>query len=191
MGQDLEQAETPNAPPTPLLRLGGTGALLVVLLFSSALDLYFFTGFFSSDDCTYFASAKLLAEQGGYSNLSPGAQRLPIVGWAALVILIGGANIQIVAGSFIFFHQLLNLLTFWLVKRFADTRAALLAAFVLATFPLLIQYSTMLLPDLEQTCGYMLAFLFYTLWRDNLEKRPLLAWLAFGLRVLGFGRWPL
>jgi|GEM_PF-4420774 len=187
MGQDLEQAETPNAPPTPLLRLGGTGALLVVLLFSSALDLYFFTGFFSSDDCTYFASAKLLAEQGGYSNLSPGAQRLPIVGWAALVILIGGANIQIVAGSFIFFHQLLNLLTFWLVKRFADTRAALLAAFVLATFPLLIQYSTMLLPDLEQTCGYMLAFLFYTLWRDNLEKRPLLAWLAFLAAGVGVG----
>ena len=167
------------ARDTSAKRPGLAGMLVAVLLISSAIDAYFFTGFFSSDDQTYYSTALRYVQEGTFTSLNVGSMRLPMVGWIMLVILICGPHVQAVALSYILFHQLLNVLGYFIVKRLYDARAGLLTAYLLAMFPLLIVYSSMILPDVQLACGYALALLCYLEWRDNLAKRPFRAWLLF------------
>lgn len=178
MDQDAGQslARDPRAGGEPMVRLGGSGMLLLILLLSTALDLYFFTGHYSSDDCTYFLAGDRLVRDGALPNLSQGAIRLTLAGWNALVIWLFGPQVQIVAASYILFHQFLNALTFVLIKRLSDTRAAALGTYYVATFPLLLVYSGMILPDMPVACGCVLAFICYLSWRGNRESRSVKAW---------------
>ena len=181
MNQAAETAvkERTCASCAPLFQFHGGGMLLLILLFSTLLDFYFFTGYFASDDQTYYDAARHFLETGQYPDLSTGAVRLTLVGWIMLVIQCCGPSIQFVAASFILFHQLLNALTFLMVRGYADRRAGLLAAYLIAVFPLFVTYSSMILPDVPQTCCYVLAVLCSMRWQAWRDTRPILAWLAF------------
>lgn len=174
----LGSAATP-AYRAPLLQLNGSLVLLLILALSTLLDLYFFTGYFASDDRSYFMVARNYLESGKFEDGSLGATRLMLVGWVMLVIRCFGPNLQLVAASFIVFHQVLNALTYLMVREQADRRAALLAAYLAATFPLLVVYASMILPDVEQACAGAAAVLCYAIWRKRRESRPVAAWLAF------------
>ncbi|MCH7871510.1 MAG: glycosyltransferase family 39 protein, partial [Planctomycetes bacterium] len=145
---DTNAAGTGDEAANPPATDSRSGLLVVLILFlSTAIDLFFFTGFYSSDDVSYFGYAvNLLRDEHykvGFSN-----SRLTLVGWNLLVILAVGWRVQIVAASYIFFHQALNLATFFLARRLFDTRVALLATYSVATLSLMVVFSTCISPDI-------------------------------------------
>jgi hypothetical protein len=138
-----------------------TGALLATLLAGSVvLDLLFFTGFIASDDILYTTAARKLAETGMLWP-DPGAHeaRLLMIGWCAFAGFWVEHDVQAVAASFIFFHQALNVLTFALGRHVLGPRVGLLAAAFSAAFPLLVVFSTTILPDIPMTVCFVAALL--------------------------------
>ena len=135
-------------------------ALALVIVCSTVLDLFFFTGFYATDDQQYFRGALgLLA--GRFRDGSPthGEMRLLLTGWNALVVVLCGVRVQWLAASYVVWHQVLNLSSFLLGRQVLDTRAGLLAAYLTATMPLLVVHATMILPDIPLAAFVMLAFL--------------------------------
>ncbi len=162
---------TTNAPPAVSSAAGAGWALLAVLLLSTVLDLVFFTGFYASDDSSYYRAALHLLNGRFPSDPSMGAMRLTIVGWNALVIWLVGPNVQLVAASYILWHQLLNLCTYALGARLFRAPVGLLAAWLVATLPLTVLLSTLISPDTQMAAWVVLS---------------LLAWLAaYGYRGRG------
>jgi hypothetical protein len=150
--------------------------LISIVVLSILLDYIFFTGFFASDDQQYFHGA-LKALRGSFLGNSPshGEMRLTIVGWNAIVITLLGPNVQLVAASYVLWHQLLNLATFAVGRRVANVSAGLLAAFLSATAPAFIIYSTMILPDIPLALFILLSFLaFYEAYhhREKQQTHP-------------------
>ncbi|MBU0637300.1 MAG: phospholipid carrier-dependent glycosyltransferase, partial [Planctomycetes bacterium] len=136
-------------------------ALAAMITLSLAVDLFFFTGFYASDDQQYLRGALSILD-GHFQARGPkhGEMRLTITGWNALVmLLVGPARVQLVAASYVVFHQLLNLVTFALGARLFHPKVGLLAAYVSATIPLLVTFSTMILPDIQMTLWIVLSFL--------------------------------
>ena len=148
----LDQAEGP--------RIGARTALGAILAASVLVDLVFFTGFIASDDVLYTTAARQLAETGTlWPDLAAHEVRLLMIGWCALAGLWVRHDVQAVAASFIVFHQALTLLTFVLARQVQGLGAALLAAILSATFPLLVVYSTTILPDIPMAVCFVAAFL--------------------------------
>ena len=137
-------------------------ALLAILVVSCLVDAFFFTGFYGSDDASYLDAARRVLEDGKLAPLPAFAHiRLTILGWNALIGGLLGFNIQLIAGSYVFFHQLLNVLTFMLGRRLFDNTVALLATFCLAMVPLAVTFSTAVLPDLPMSCFLIMSLLLF------------------------------
>jgi hypothetical protein len=137
-------------------------ALGAILAASVIVDLLFFTGFIASDDVLYTTAARRMAETGTlWPDPAAHEARLLMIGWCALVGVWVRHDVQAVAASFIFFHQLLNLLTFALARPLAGTAAGLLAAALSAAFPLLVVFSTTILPDIPMAACLVAAFLVF------------------------------
>lgn len=135
-------------------------ALAPLLACSVVVDLLFFTGFIASDDVLYTAAARKLAETGRlWPDLAAHEARLFMIGWCALMRRWFREDVQAVAASFVFFHQALNVLTFALARPVQGLGGALLAATLSATFPLLVVFSTTILPDIPMTVGFVASFL--------------------------------
>jgi len=145
--------------------------LALILMLSFIIDLFFFRGYMSHDDTDYFWAAVSLLENGtlGVEHVY-GAERLVIVGWSTLVAWIFGPNVQLMAGSFILFHQMLTVFTFFVAWRAFDRSAGLLAAYYVATVPLIVIYSSCILSDVPLACFLMLSFLLFT-YAYELAKR--------------------
>jgi hypothetical protein len=156
--------ETPNviAPQRELPFRAAVWSLIATVVLSCGLDLFFFSGFYASDDIGYLQGAWKLLTGGKYSK-SPdlSAIRLTMVGWNALIAWLLGYHVQLIAGSYIFYHQLLNVLTFLLARRTHDNAVAVLAAFCMATTPLAVTFSTGILPDLPLACFMLLSLLLF------------------------------
>jgi hypothetical protein len=136
-----------------------TAALALVLAGSVAVDLLFFTGFIASDDVLYTTAARRLAETGSlWPGLAAHEARLLMIGWCALVGALTGQDVQAIAASFVVFHQMVNVLTFWLGRQLRRAAVGVLAAALTATFPLMVVFSTTILPDIPMTACFLAAF---------------------------------
>lgn len=163
--------------------------ILLALVVSLTLDLFFFTGFYGSDDISYFGYAINLLRDGGFT-VTPSNGRLTVLGWNTLVILLAGWNGQAVAASYVLFHQLLNLSTYVLARRLFGDRVALVALFGTVTMPLLIVFSTCILPDLPMACCFVLAlhaFLRGLDARSSDRGGSACRWLLLAGIAVGFG----
>lgn len=150
----------PPAPKAKDLRDGrARGVLVAILVLSTLIDLFFFTGFYSSDDIDYLSLAHHVLQQGQLPDDArlQGAYRIVVLGWNFFVMWLLGPKAQVVAGSYILFHQLLNALTYLLAARVFDRRTALVAAYLTALCPMLISFSTAILPDIPLTCFFVLS----------------------------------
>lgn len=162
-----EQARTSNIENGartygPSSKQAWAWACLAILLFSCALDVFFYSGFYSSDDAAYLEAARRILTGQGYPDRPDlAAIRLTIVGWNALVGLIFGFNIPLIAASYIVFHQFLNVLTFMLARRLFDDAVGLLATYLVATTPLVVTFSTTVLPDIPLSCFLVLSLLLF------------------------------
>lgn len=152
-----------TALPSQSRRWGpGDAWLLAGCLFAAmALDLFFFTGFFSSDDIGYFASTHHIFTTGSAPEFTPlGTQailRATVQGWGLLVMWLFGPHVQLIACSFMVFHLLLVWCVARLSLRLFERRTALVAAWLTATCPIFITHSTTILPDIQMTCCFVLA----------------------------------
>ena len=134
-------------------------ALAALVAASVVVDLVFFTGFIASDDVLYTTAARELAETGRlWPGPAPHEARLLMIGWCALLGLCFRHDVQAIAASFVFFHQALTVLTFVLARPLQGTGGALLTAALSATFPLLVVFSTTILPDIPMTACLVAAF---------------------------------
>lgn len=162
--------------------------LIAILLVSIGIDLFFFTGFYASDDVEYLSAALRVRSEG---RLGPqpglGSTRLTVVGWNMLVASIFGFRIPLIAGSYVVFHQAINFLVCILGRRMFDVRVGLLAAYGMATVPLAVSYSTTVLPDLPMTCFLMLALVAFQSACDagsaGRRQRALILVFASGLSI--------
>lgn len=137
------------------------GLLAAICLLCILLDIFFFTGYYASDDRAYFAGAARVAETGHLGEPLLAHTRLTVMGWNLLVGSLCRFNVQAIAGSYIFFHVWLILLTFKLAEKLGDRRAGLIAAYASATFPLYIIFASSIYPDLPLTCFLVLSLLAY------------------------------
>jgi hypothetical protein len=135
-------------------------AIVAALLAGSvAVDLVFFTGFIASDDVVYTTAAWRLAETAAlWPDLASHEARLLMIGWCALVGVLVGQDVQAIAASFVVFHQAVNLLTFQLGRQLGGARVGVLAAALTASFPLMVGFSTTILPDIPLTACFLAAF---------------------------------
>ena len=135
-------------------------ALAALVAASIAIDLVFFTGFLASDDILYTTAARRLVESGRlWPDAAAHEARLLMIGWCALAASFFREDVQAVAASFVVFHQVLIVLTFLLARPLAGAAGGLLAAAFGATFPLLVVFSTTILPDIPATVCLVAAFL--------------------------------
>ena len=140
---------TPERGANRNMTPAGWWALALILFASAVVDLVFFTGLYASDDLSYLRAAERLLNGGFRSNPALGEMRLTMVGWNALVSTLTGGNIQLVAASYIIWHQLLNACAFALGARLFRSGVGLLAAYLSALVPVHVISSTMVLPDLQ------------------------------------------
>jgi 4-amino-4-deoxy-L-arabinose transferase-like glycosyltransferase len=147
--------------------LKALGAILAVSVF---VDLVFFTGFIASDDVLYVTAARQLVETGTlWPDLAAHEVRLLVIGWCALAGFWVRHDVQTIAASFVLFHQALTVLTFVLARQVQGLGAALLAALLTASFPLLVVYSTTILPDIPMAVCFVAALLAF---RSGLTLAP-------------------
>lgn len=135
--------------------------LLSLVILTIVVDLFFFTGFYSSDDIEYFSSARQWWLHGRYAEDTAldfvAAQRMVMVGWLRLMIGVLGPHPQSLAATFVVFHLALILLTYALSKRIFDWKVGLVAAYFTALTPPFILYSTTILPDIPLACFFVLS----------------------------------
>ena len=136
--------ETSNPAPSPRWVLW---VLVAVLLLALVMDLVFYTGFYASDDIQYIRGAEQLAETGRLSYITTGTIRFVLLLPLAAVIKLTHHNLYAMAASFIVFHLLLILATYWVGRLVHGGVTGLLAAGCLAVCPIAVTYSTTILPD--------------------------------------------
>ncbi len=160
-----------------------------MLLGSSLVDGVFFTGFVGSDDMDYFNGGVALFQGLLGPEILLAETRLTLLIWNALVVELLGPFAQRVAVSYILLHQLLNVATFALGKRLFGPRPALVAVYLFALVPMVIVYSSTILPDIASAAFLVLSLLALSYGLpSSIHTRPVVqaAWmqaagLLFGL----------
>ncbi|MBN1345185.1 MAG: phospholipid carrier-dependent glycosyltransferase [Phycisphaerae bacterium] len=158
--------------------------LVGVIVLSTLTDLFFFTGYYASDDRSSYLSATTHVMETGRLPSSPrvGETRLPILIWNVRVALVVGLDAQRIAASYIALHQVLNLLVFLLGRWAFDRATGIVSAYITGTIPILVIFSSMILPDIPLSCFVVLALLFFLMARERGlggRHRSGLVWMAF------------
>ena len=125
------------------------GGLLLLALF---LDGVFFTGYYGSDDVKYLDAASAIANGESPDFAEFGTARLGVVLPMAAMIFITGQVLPAVNLVFIGYHLLLIALTYRLGATLHGRTAGLVAAALTTGCPLVLYYSTMILPDFALSC---------------------------------------
>lgn len=162
------RGETPpagfRAGPVSYLVLGA------IVLVCIATDLFFFNGYYASDDNEYLNSAWVLAHNGRWDGVpAGGGMRLGVVGWCILVAWFCQFDVQVIAASFSILHAALVIASYFLARRMVDARAGLLTAYLIATVPALVVFSTGIFPDLIVALFLVLACLGFS-WGMTLRR---------------------
>lgn len=149
------------ADPVPYW-LFGFGLFLLALL----LRLACFTGLIASDDLVYSAYAQLIAEGRYTLEYHHFAIRYGLILPAGLLYgLIGVSEWSTIAVP-LFTSSLSVVLLALIATRLFGVRAGLIAALLLATFPLQLRYATVLVPEPIVECYVLLALLVYVRTED-------------------------
>ncbi|MBN1346279.1 MAG: glycosyltransferase family 39 protein [Phycisphaerae bacterium] len=148
-GVGPSSASNPSIVGGAIHRTPAAWILPCILVASAAMDLFFFTGYYGSDDARYLSGARAVLETGALpSEPSLAHTRLTMLGWNLLIAHLFGLGAQTIAASYVFFHLVLNALTYVAGKRLFDRTVGLIAAYCVATFPLIVIHATMILPEL-------------------------------------------
>ncbi len=133
---------------------------LAMLIFGSTLiDVVFFTGFVGSDDRDYFVGGMALFEGTLGPKIELAETRLTLLAWNGLMVHLLGPFAQRVAASYILLHQMLNVATFVLGRRLFGPRPALVGVYLFALMPLMIIYSSTMLPDIPSALFLVMTLL--------------------------------
>ena len=124
----------------------------LIFVLALALDAWFYTGFFASDDTEYIYGAhNLVAEAVGAVpvDLQPGLgnSRLGMTVPGAVVYWLSGGSIDAIAWFHVLYHLGLVGLAFALGRRLRDDSTGLVAALLVAGNPLFFLYAGAFLPD--------------------------------------------
>src|SRR5262245_12630184 len=163
-------------PRAPVRQMAG------ILVLGAALRLLFFTGFHGFDDIFYIQRA--------YS-LSEGIFSLPATHWGARIGLVGPTALAygifgVTSASTVAFPFLCSLLTivaaFYLGRRLFSDQVGLMAALLVAIFPMDVIFASMLFPTapVSLLCGWGFGVFLLA----EVEGRPihyLVSGVAFGL----------
>ena len=145
-------------PYAPVSR-GSRWALVCIVVAGVAVRAVFFSGYHGFDDATYIQRALDLAAHGwSLPGDHVSARSGLVVPTAVLVRLLGVGPLTIHAVPFVA-SVLSLLLAFEMGRRFFDDRVGLLAALLLAVFPLEVIYASHLYPTTGMTFATGLALL--------------------------------
>lgn len=164
--------------PPPLFTLSG------IVLLGFALRLFAFTGIFGADDVAVAHVAMNFLENGFSVPEGHYAQRLGLILPLALIFKLFGTGDWQFAALPMAASTGAIVLAYSTARLIVSTRAGLLAALLMAVFPLDIANASMLFPD--TVLGTCLALAFYLILRAENAKRPWLPSLAAGL-LIGLG----
>src|SRR3989344_7303202 len=161
--------------------------LLLIVIFALALRLYFFVGLNWSDDVAYVSIAnEILA--GNYHPTYPNAMRLMIVYPIAFFYLLFGIG----TFSAVLYPLLTSLLSivliFYFGKKLFNEKIALLAALLLAFYPLDVNYSTWAMGDVPLSffaSFSVLLFIFVEYYKNKISKNKSRLLLLFSGIFLG------
>jgi hypothetical protein len=137
---------TPQTPPAGSTRWV-VWVLLAILLFALVTDLIFYTGFYASDDRQYIRGAWQLAESGRLSYITTGTVRMTFLVPLALVAKLTDHNLFLMAASFVLYHLLVIVGTYWAGRLIHAPYTGLLAAGLIAVCPLAVLFATMIVPE--------------------------------------------
>ena len=169
-----------------------TAAILaLILVFAVALDLFFFTGFYGSDDDEYLTAAWSVYVHGQFHEEAGfGAERLTLLGWNVLAGSICGFNFQAIAATYVLMHLALCVACFLLARHWFGGPAGLLAAYGVGTLPVMIIYSTFVSPDTLLAVFFVLALFAFTRGakaRQANQRWRALLWMAGAGVAVGLG----
>ncbi len=134
------------------------GLVFVILALAAALDLFFFNGYYASDDQSYYFAALRLATDGSLGDRPfAGYDRLLVAAWNLLIGRICGFDVQVMAASYVAVHLLTALSVFALARKLFNPLAAIIATWSVATFPLFVTFATGIFPDTILACLLVLS----------------------------------
>ncbi len=169
----------------PDARVQARGLALAVLG-AWALNLYFYSGYYMSDDGSYLSGIQLIADLQAIDPSNVAFTRLLAITPAALVYAASGSVLLTIA-SYTLYHPLLVGAVYWVGCLAFERKAALLAAVLVALSPLYYTFGGAILPD-NSLCLWLALLLGALLWvlRDQQqahgsERRELGLWWGVGL----------
>jgi 4-amino-4-deoxy-L-arabinose transferase-like glycosyltransferase len=128
------------------VKIAPTAALIFILGVAAALRVFFFTGYHGQDDIHYIRRAFELSQGGFTPPASHWATRIGLVGPTALFYRAFGVS-PLTTNAFPFLCSLLSVVAaFVLGRRLYDARSGLIAAFLVAIFPMDVIFASMLFP---------------------------------------------
>jgi hypothetical protein len=168
------------SPARSNVRAVGLLALLAWLL-----NLYFYTGYYASDDMAYLEGVQHLANLQPIDATDIAQMRLLVTAPAAFVYrLFGSTTLTIL--SYTLYHPLLVVIAYRLGRLAFNPKAALLGAAIVALCPVYYVYGGAILPD-NCLSLWLAVLLLGTLWTLDQarsgqlsRKRELGYWLALG-----------
>jgi len=159
--------------------------VLCLALLAWFLNLYFYSGFYASDDISYLGGIQRLAARTPIDPANIAHTRLMVIGPAAIVYrLFGDTTLAIL--SYTLYHPVLVGLTYALGRLAFDSATGVLGALLVALSPLFYVYGGAALPD-NTLSVWLAALLLLTVWTlqrvraGELSPRgELLQWLCVG-----------
>jgi 4-amino-4-deoxy-L-arabinose transferase-like glycosyltransferase len=155
--------------------------LLLVLLFSLALRLYFFVGLNWADDAMYVNEAYSRLDINYKIPARLGPLRSGMIYPTAFFFKLFGIN-EYSATLYPLLCSLGSIvLTYYFGKTFFDEKTGLTAALLLAVYPLNIAYATRVMPDVP--IAFFMALSAYIFLKNEQEKKTKLLYLLSGISI--------
>jgi hypothetical protein len=176
----MTESVASTSSPRSHARAVGCLALLAWLL-----NLYFYSGYYASDDMDYLTGIQRLAEQRPINPTDIAEMRLLLIAPAAFVYRLFGSTALTIL-SYTLYHPLLVVLAYALGCVAFNPRAALLGAALVAVSPVYYVYGGAILPDncLSFWLAVVLLSALWTLVKAQAGRlsrpRELACWLAVG-----------
>lgn len=148
-------------------------ALIVIVVFGVAVRLYFFNGLYGHDDWVYVFNAKTLYHRWEVSTFdNMWGLRHTITFPILLLFKLFGVSYKIAFVPSLLFSLGSIVIAFLTAKQLSKKiSVALLAAFLMAIFPLDVFISTTIRGDVETNFFVGLSLYFYLKWANQIKKR--------------------